>query len=262
MLFAITAITLPVLIHLWNVRKGKTLKVGSIALLAASSRQRSRRLRVDNWPLLLLRCLLIILLAFLLAQPFWHKQQKAANAGWILVPAHQLKAAHAQYGPQMDSLLAAGLELHNLSASFETIQLSDTAALVADSSTHTLSSWSLFNVLDEQLPASFPVHVFINNRLSQFRGNRPLTHLAIHWNSFEQGDSVQQSVVNRYMTADGKPTDLTLMSTPEGNYYQETKQWFFILRNRYFSHTDHYLRRQQYNRRPLCKSSVGCHWPI
>jgi hypothetical protein len=222
MLFAIAAITLPVLIHLWNVRKGKTLKVGSIALLAASSRQRSRRLRVDNWPLLLLRCLLLILLAFLLAQPFLHKQQEATNAGWVLVPAQQLKAAHAQYGAQMDSLLAAGLELHNLSARFETMQLSDTAAVpVADSNVHTLSSWSLFNVLDQQLPASFPVHVFINNRLSQFGGNRPLTHLAIHWNSFELTDSLQQSVVNRYMTADGKSTDLTLMSTPEGNYYQE-----------------------------------------
>jgi hypothetical protein len=223
MLFAIAAIALPVLIHLWNVRKGKTIKVGSIALLSASARQRSRSLRIDNWPLLLLRCLLLALLALLLAQPFWHKQQKAANAGWILVPTHQLKMAHAQYGPQIDSLLAAGLELHNLSAGFEPLQLADTASGQTPHSNDPkiVSPWSLLTVLDAQLPASFPVHVFINNRLSQFKGNRPLTHLAIHWNSFQQADSLQQSIINTYATADGKVMDLSLMSTPEGNYYQE-----------------------------------------
>lgn len=223
MLIAISAIALPVLIHLWNVHKGKTIKVGSIALLSASSRQRSRSLRIDNWPLLLLRCLLLVLLSLLLTQPFWNKQQKSANAGWILVPAHQLKNAYAHYGPQIDSLLKAGLEIHNLSARFEAIPLSDTAILPAANSNdlQTLSPWSLLTVLDQQLPASFPVHVFINNRLSQFQGNRPLTHLAIHWNSFAQSDSVQQSIVSSYITADGKVNDLALMSTPQGNYFRE-----------------------------------------
>jgi hypothetical protein len=115
------------------------------------------------------------------------------------------------------------MELHNLSAGFETIQLSDSVTLYAANSNDPkiVSPWSLLNVLDGQLPPSFPVHVFINDRLSQFQGDRPLTHLAIHWNSFQQSDSLQQSIITSYVTVDGKFKDLALMSTPEGNYYQE-----------------------------------------
>jgi len=213
------AIVLPVIIHLWNVRTGKTVKVGSIALLRASARQRARSWRIHNWPLLLLRCLLLVLISILLAHPLWRKTPKAGHAGWILVPAAQLRTAYAHYGPQIDSLLKAGLELHQLAAGFEPLALADTAASSPARDSTVIATWALLSVLNEQLPPSFPVHVFINNRLSQFQGNRPLTHLAIHWNSFDAGDRLQ-SHVQTYITADGQVKDLSLISTPEGNYYE------------------------------------------
>ena len=57
-LFAIGGIVIPLIIHLWNIKKGKTLKVGSISLLGESSRQSAKSLKLIDLLLLFLRCLL------------------------------------------------------------------------------------------------------------------------------------------------------------------------------------------------------------
>jgi hypothetical protein len=219
---AIAAVIIPVLVHLWNVRKGKTLRVGSIALLTVSSRQRSNRLRINNWPLFLLRCLLLVLLALLLAKPVWNATQDTTKQrGWILISGQELPAAYAHYKPQIDSLLAAGLELHNLSAGFERIQLQDTA-LLKDTSTITAARpWPLLKVLDASLPKGFPLHVFVNDRLSSYRGERPVTNLAIQWHSFTTGDTLTQSPALSYVTAEGKIKNIEWVTSPQGNWFSE-----------------------------------------
>ncbi|WP_162915395.1 BatA domain-containing protein [Paraflavitalea soli] len=224
-LVAAAAVIIPVLVHLWNVRTGKTLRVGSIALLATSARRRASSLRITNWPLFLLRCFLLLLLAFLLARPVWNNTPTAnKQAGWILVPARQLATAHAHYGPRIDSLLAAGLELHDLGTGFEKLQLQDTlqySTSTPDKST-LLPPWSLLKVLDVQLPKAFPVHVFTDNRLSAYQGDRPHTQLAIHWNSFATGDSMYRSPALQWVTPNGKIRHIEWVSTPAGNYYRES----------------------------------------
>ncbi|WP_315822749.1 BatA domain-containing protein [Paraflavitalea speifideaquila] len=222
-LVAATAVIIPVLVHLWNVRKGKTLRVGSTALLSASARKRATSFRINNWPLFLLRCLVVLLAAFLLAKPVWMDRPRAAKqAGWVLIPQHQLGIAYAQYGTAIDSLLLAGLELHNLSPNFEKIQLKDTAgnATPTDTNSHSsLSTWSLLKVLDAQLPAGFPLHLFVNNRLSSYQGARPSTRLALHWNSFSSGDSLQRSPSFSWVADKGTIRSMEGVSTPAGNYF-------------------------------------------
>jgi hypothetical protein len=221
-LLAIAAVIIPVLLHLWNVRKGKTLRVGSIALLTVSSRQRSNRLRINNWPLFLLRCLLLALLALLLAKPVWNAAQNTSkHPGWILVPGQELPAAYAHYKPQIDSLLAAGLELHNLSAGFERIQLQDTILLKDTSNIIASHPWPLLKVLDASLPKGFPLHVFVNDRLSSYQGERPATHLAIQWHSFTGNDSLTQFPALSYVTAEGKIKNIEWVTSPQGNWYSE-----------------------------------------
>ncbi|NII29760.1 hypothetical protein HB364_32075 [Pseudoflavitalea sp. X16] len=231
-LLAGAAVMIPVLVHLWHVRKGKTRRVGSIALLTTPSRQRARNLRITNWPLFLLRCLLLLLLALLLAKPVWiTERSQSKQAGWILIPQAQLKTAYAQYRPQIDSLLAAGLELHNFSTGFKQLQLKDSiqpigimdGCLPGDTYEAVVSRWSLLKVLDANLPPSFPLHVFINNRLSPYHGDRPVTHLNLYWHSFSQGDSIIESPVLSYVTTDGKIKNIARVTTPQGNYYQEEK---------------------------------------
>ncbi|MBO9566066.1 MAG: BatA domain-containing protein [Niastella sp.] len=221
-LLAIAAVAVPVLVHLWNVRKGKTLRVGSIALLTVSSRQRSNRLRINNWPLFLLRCLLLVLLALLLARPVWNAAQDTTkHPGWILISGQELPVAYAHYKPQIDSLLAAGLELHNLSAGFERILLQDTASLKDTTLVIAASPWPLLKVLDASLPKGFPLHVFVNDRLSSYRGERPVTHLAIQWHSFTTGDTLTQSPALSYVTTEGKIKNIEWVTSSQGNWYSE-----------------------------------------
>ena len=231
-LLAGAAVIIPVLVHLWNVRKGKTLRVGSIALLTVSARKRSSRLRINNWPLFLLRCLLLLLLALLLAGPVWNKSPQAGAPGWVLIPQQQLRTAYAQYKPQIDSLLAAGLELHNLSPGFEHLQLRDSLQPIGiadgcmpsdDMDESMISRWSLLKVLDARLPKAFPLHVFVNNRFPAYHGQRPETQLTLHWHSFSSGDSIVQTPALSYITTDGKINLVDRVSTPQGNYYQAKK---------------------------------------
>ncbi|MBC7652345.1 MAG: BatA domain-containing protein, partial [Deinococcales bacterium] len=85
-LWAIAGIIIPVIIHLWHIKQGKSLKVGSVIFLQESSKQQSSSLKISDWLLLLLRCLLIILLAILLAKPQWQQAlQTNKQKGWLLI---------------------------------------------------------------------------------------------------------------------------------------------------------------------------------
>ena len=85
-LFGISGMIIPILIHLWNVKKGKTLKIGSVNLLDESSRQNARSLRLLDLLLLLLRCLLIIILSIFLSEPLWVSSNSSdQKGGWILI---------------------------------------------------------------------------------------------------------------------------------------------------------------------------------
>lgn len=68
-LWAATAIAIPIAIHLWNARKGKPMPWATIQFLQEKENQTSRGLQLDHILLLVLRCLILIIIAFLLAEP-------------------------------------------------------------------------------------------------------------------------------------------------------------------------------------------------
>ncbi|MDF2187947.1 BatA domain-containing protein [Paraflavitalea sp. CAU 1676] len=201
-LLAATAVMIPILVHLWRVRKGKTLRIGSIALIEGSARTRSTSLRIHNWPLFLLRCLLIFTLAFLLASPVWQKDVKANAKGWILIPAAEQHIAYAAYKQKIDSLLAAQWELHEFGNGFIDLSPKELGASPAPVEWQQggqagrpriyydpgepveVRPWALVKELDTRLPAGYPVQVFASNSLSQYAGARPNTHLSLQWHSY------------------------------------------------------------------------------
>ncbi|MGA0559969.1 BatA domain-containing protein [Larkinella sp. VNQ87] len=69
MLWGMSAVVIPVVIHFWHQKKGRTLAWAATRWLREKDQQQQRGLKFDNLLLLLLRCLLILLLAFLLSQP-------------------------------------------------------------------------------------------------------------------------------------------------------------------------------------------------
>ena len=87
------------------------LKVGSIAFLQNSSKQYAKSFKINDWPLLLLRCLLIVLGSFLLAGPLW-KKSTIKEKGWLLIDKQGFNKGYNTYKPLIDSLMKDGFTFH------------------------------------------------------------------------------------------------------------------------------------------------------
>ena len=70
MLFGLSALAVPVLIHLLNRSRARVLDWGAMRFLLASITSQNRRILVEEVILLALRCLLVALVVMALARPF------------------------------------------------------------------------------------------------------------------------------------------------------------------------------------------------
>lgn len=209
-------ILVPVIIHLWNQREGKTVKVGSIALLEESARQQARSLRLKDLLLLLLRCLLIVVLAFLLAAPVWQKQRSAATEkGWLLMEKSGVKEAYRQHSALVDSLLAAGYRFHYFADGFAAQDWAQALQDTPDTGRqHRASYWTLLKQLNEELPADLPVYLFTTNQLASFWGQRPALDLSLRWLTYATSDTVTKQPVNIFKASSGELKAVVANSTP------------------------------------------------
>ena len=74
------AIAVPWLLHLTRKRKYLRIRLGSLQFLNPVVRDRHRMSRIEQWPLLLVRCLAVLLLALVFARPFFPKPSPAPPA--------------------------------------------------------------------------------------------------------------------------------------------------------------------------------------
>ncbi len=222
-LLAIGAIIIPLAIHLWNIKKGKTLKIGSIQLLGESSRQNSRSLRLLDLLLLFLRCLMLVVLALLLAGPVLSQRTAEEKPkGWVLIDREHVKETYFNFKPKIDSLLKGNYELHYLAPGFEDIDIedlrNDRIELKPDV-TSGLSYWSLVKALDKQLPPTTNTYIFTSNRLNRFAGQRPKLNSKIIWETYTPADSVYNQIAAAYLTATDSLRLVLAHSQPTGNTY-------------------------------------------
>ncbi|WP_448697426.1 BatA domain-containing protein [Mucilaginibacter sp. AW1-3] len=239
-LSAIAALSIAVIIHLWNVRPGKVLKVGSIALMDAASRNSSRSFKLLDIVLLLVRCLLLCLLAVLLAGPSWIRPAKNTRAkGWILIPAMEAHEIFRHFNPVLNALLKQGYEPHWFAGKFDKI---DTVLLAAYKNTaapppriyirenEVVNYWPLLKELNQVAPDSLPVYLFTSNRLEHFAGKRPDVNLNLHWQTYTPGDSINNWIEKAALTSQGDRIKITAgNSGPTGttfiyNAVQSTEQ--------------------------------------
>jgi hypothetical protein len=185
-LFALSSLIVPILIHLWNVKQGKTLKIGSIALLGESSKLNSKSLKINDWPLFLIRCLLLIVLTIILCNPFLLKQSDISNEkGWIMINKSHLKQVYEDNRDTFDSLLIKGYKVHNFGFGFEELNLKDTVkAFAAD--TPAIGTLSLLKQLNSLLAKSFPVVLYADKRLNPTGQTLPTLDIDLTWNALNK----------------------------------------------------------------------------
>lgn len=121
MLLGLTAVAVPVILHLLHRSRPKLIDWGAMRFLMASLTARSRRLLLEELLLLVLRCLLVALLALAMARPFLPigptlpallilgptLLAAAATAVWVVLRARQV--LHRSLLLAMVALLAVAL---------------------------------------------------------------------------------------------------------------------------------------------------------
>jgi Aerotolerance regulator N-terminal len=80
-LWALTALAIPVLIHLFQLRRFKRIDFPNVRFLAEVSRQTRARKKIQHWLVLLARCLAIAALVLAFAQPYLTGANGSVKAG-------------------------------------------------------------------------------------------------------------------------------------------------------------------------------------
>lgn len=213
-LFAFAGIIVPLIIHLWNVKQGKTIKIGSIALLGESSSASSKSLKINDWLLFVLRCLLLVLLAFLLAQPYLKKTLSGLNKnGWILVEQNNFPQVFKTHQKTVDSLLKKGYEIRDFNVGFKPLSIKDTA-LKKTKQAPTLSYTTLFSAANQFVPPGAKVYFFADHHLKHFGNELPAVNYKLSWVALNQNDTLS----NWIATYAGKKYEAK--SNPSNTIYQ------------------------------------------
>src|SRR5918992_709111 len=77
----LAAVSIPVIIHILNRRRYKTVTWAAMDFLLRALKKNRRRLRFEQWVLLATRCLVVFLLGVALARPLACENQSAAGIG-------------------------------------------------------------------------------------------------------------------------------------------------------------------------------------
>jgi hypothetical protein len=183
-----------VAVHLWNDRRGKVLRIGSVALLSGVTTRLAWSRRITQWLLLLLRCLLLLAFAFLLAGPYWTRPAPEGK-GWVLV-----EGAGGACAPVIDSLVKAGYERYELAGG--------------------VNNWAGFREADSVALPGRDFYVFSTALAGRFSGPRPTTARPVHWEVYTPVDSVTRWVQSAWLSSVDSVTVLEGSSKATGTMWQ------------------------------------------
>lgn len=128
LLWGLLGLTIPVLIHLWNGKKGKMIAWAAFPWLDPKESQSSRSVKLENWLLLLIRILLMATLVFLLAGLIWKglgrgKEYKVVHLIW---PDEQVEA---EFRFELEQAAESGQQVRWLSAGLPDYQANPISSL-------------------------------------------------------------------------------------------------------------------------------------
>lgn len=162
-LAALAAWLLPLLIHLARRHPYTPLDFAALRWLRAQVRPR-QRIRFDDWPLLLVRLLLLAALALLLARPALTGPAPAAAAWTVVAPGLDANALRGT---------AEGRNWHWLAPGFPSIEQAPPASSAGLA--------SLLRELDAQLPAGTALTVHVPDPLPGLDGARLQLSRPVQW---------------------------------------------------------------------------------
>jgi len=167
-LAALAALLLPLLIHLARRSEQRPTEFAALRWLRQKPKPR-HRIRFDEWPLLIVRLLLVALMALLLARPVLHGGE--AHTPYVAV-APGVDAAQARTVSQQ-------ARVHWLAPGFPSIDATPEAT--------SASLASLLRELDANLPADVSLTVFVPQRIDHADGRRIVLSREVDWRIVSSG---------------------------------------------------------------------------
>ena len=181
MFWGALAIAIPVFIHFWHQKKGKELDWAAMQWLIDKSQQQSRGFRLDDIPLLIVRCFLILLLAFLMAQPVldWFKKGEHSERIHLVEPSAYLAES---YRFEIETAIKKGEKAYWINSSKEAIK--DLASVPGEQSKgilylqdvvnktdkpgatldiYLLNNWQVINQPKVYIPGDYTIHTAIDS---------------------------------------------------------------------------------------------------
>ncbi|MDO8348797.1 MAG: BatA domain-containing protein, partial [Planctomycetota bacterium] len=174
-LLALGTLAVPILIHLWR-RPLPVVRVGSLRPFLAHHRP-SRARTLQDWPVFLLRCAILVALALAFAGLQWTPRSLTPARWCLLLPGTTLQDTHLQ---DWTLRLREGFEPRWLAPGFP--RITDPTDSPAPSVRAPV--WSLLSQADQRLAAGSEAWVFGPTWTSLFEGRRPsVANLRIQWHA-------------------------------------------------------------------------------
>jgi hypothetical protein len=211
-LWALLGLSVPVAIHLWSKKEGKTIKVGSLKFLQESDSQKSSSIKLNEFWLLLLRMLLITILVFILAEPrLYYKNENSPIT--YLVEKSLLSSSEVK---SLTDSLNNTAEVRFLETDLPEYQ----PEIVKDTLSESPNYWKLAKEMETLKTDS--VVVFTNAFVSGVKGKRPEISKNINWINLNAGSS-KTNLVGAFKRGD-EIERISVISDAEGFKFQKEKQ--------------------------------------
>ena len=189
-LWALLGLAVPIAIHLWSKKEGKTIKVGSSQLLREADSKQSSSIQINEYLLLALRLLMIALLVLLLAIP--QLKQKIVNTSitYIIEPT---LLENEQLRPFLDTLQTE-TPIRLLQTGFPE------ATTISQIDSVTPSYWQLTQEMETLHTDS--IVVFARGLVQGIQGKRPTISKRIEWIILAANDPVEEQYIEAVEVAD------------------------------------------------------------
>ena len=167
-LWGLTGLLIPIGIHLLSRREGKIIKIGSIRHLEETNSKQFKSIRLNEFLLLILRCLIITILVLFLSGFNFKSLQESGK--WLIVESGL--EHDQQFSVLTDSLKRSGFEVKSLTSGFP--DLSDNPSVIKK-----INYW---NLLDELKKKSLMQAVVLSyNYAEGFKGKRTSLPEKVKW---------------------------------------------------------------------------------
>src|SRR5690606_3513415 len=182
-LWALTGLAVPLAIHLWSRKEGKTIKVGSIQFLKESDPKQASSVKLNEIWLLILRMLVITILVLIIARPVLKSEDSRTALTYLIDPSL--------------------LQKHEMTRVFDTIDKNAELRLLAEDFPEYSKGeivydpvipdyWKLSSEMENINSDS--IVVFTPGYVAGFKGIRPQTNSNINWIRIIPDESVDTAI--------------------------------------------------------------------